>query len=110
MFRSFSLGTALATILALAAAPASAQITVLSQGENFSVQRDRADTGNIVGGGAVEVWSQGETVQIRHRDPAYAERAPGIPVPVGGANGDIAYLQPGHASSLVAEMPGSSPG
>jgi hypothetical protein len=110
MFRSFSIGTALVTMFALAAAPASAQITVLSQGENFAVQRDPADTGNIVGGGAVEVLSQGETVQIRHRDPAYAERGPGIPVAVGGSNGDIVYLPPGNALSLLAEMPGSAPG
>jgi hypothetical protein len=110
MFRSFSFGTALATVLVLAAAPASAQITVLSQGENFSVQRESADTGNIVGGGAVEVLGQGETVQIRHRDPAYAERGPGIPVAVGGSNGDIVYLPPGNASSLLAEMPGAVPG
>jgi hypothetical protein len=109
MFRSFSLGASLAVILALGVAPASAQITVLSQGETFAVQRDPADTGNIVGGGAVEVLNQGETVSIRHRDPAYAERAPGIPVAVGGSNGDIVYLSPGSASSLVAEMRGSSP-
>jgi hypothetical protein len=109
MFRSISFGTALAAILALAA-PASAQITVLSQGENFSVQRDPADTGNIVGGGRVEVLSQGENTSIRHRDPAYAERGPGIPFQVGGGNGDIVYLPPGHASSLMAAMPGSSPG
>lgn len=109
MFRSFSFGTALATMLALAA-PAGAQITVLSQGESFAVQRDPADTGNVVGGGAVEVLNQGENLRIRHRDPAYAERAPGLPVPVGGNNGDIVYLPPGHASSLAALMQGSSPG
>jgi alpha/beta superfamily hydrolase len=110
MFRSFSFGAAFATILAMAAAPASAQVTVLSQGENFAVQRDAADAGNIVGGGAVEVASQGEDIRIRHRDPAYAERAPGIPFQVGGGNGDVVYLQPGNASSLLAAMPGSSPG
>jgi hypothetical protein len=110
MFRNISFGTALATMLALAAAPASAQITVLSQGESFAVQRAPADTGNIVGGGAVEVLGQGENFRIRHRDPAYAERAPGIPVPVGGANGDIVYLPPGNASSLAAVTQGSSPG
>ncbi|MFC7556462.1 hypothetical protein ACFQU7_35880 [Pseudoroseomonas wenyumeiae] len=109
MFRSISLGVAFATILALAA-PAGAQITVLSQGENFSVRRDAADTGNIVGGGAVEVLSQGENIGIRHRDPTFAERAPGIPFQVGGSNGDIVYLPSGWASSLVAAMPGSSPG
>jgi hypothetical protein len=53
---------------------------------------------------------QGENFRIRHRDPAYAERAPGIPVPVGGANGDIVYLPPGNASSLAAVTQGSSPG
>jgi hypothetical protein len=110
MFRSFSISTALAAILALAAAPAHAQVTVLSQGENFAVQRDAADAGNIVGGGAVEVSSQGENIRIRHRDPAYAERAPGIPFQVGGGNGDVVYLQPGHASSLVAATQGASPG
>jgi len=110
MFRIMSFGAALAAILALGAAPASAQITVLSQGETFAVQRDPADTGNIVGGGSVEVLSQGENVRIRHRDPAYVERAPGIPVAVGGSNGDIAYLPPGNASSLLAEMPGTAPG
>jgi hypothetical protein len=110
MFRSFSFGTALATVLALAAVPASAQIIVLSQGENFSVQRDAADTGNIVGGGVVDVLGQGENVRIRYHEPSYAKRAPGIPVEVGGSNGDIVYLAPGNASTLVAEMQGSSPG
>jgi hypothetical protein len=110
MFRSFSFGTALATILALAAVPASAQITVLSQGESFAVQRAPADTGNIVGGGAVEVLSQGENGRIRYRDPSYAERAPGIPFQVGGSNGDIVYLPTGSASSLVATVQGSAPG
>jgi hypothetical protein len=109
MLRSISFGAAFATIIAFAA-PASAQITVLSQGENFFVQRDPSDTGNIVGGGRVEVLNQGENFSIRHRDPAYAERGPGIPFQVGGGNGDVVYLQPDNASSLVAAMPGLSPG
>jgi hypothetical protein len=110
MVPSLSLGAAFATLLALAAAPASAQITVLSQGENFAVQRNAADAGNIVGGGAVALADQGENLRIRHRDPAFAGRAPGIPFQVGGSHGDIVYLQPHHASGLVAAMPGASPG
>jgi CRP-like cAMP-binding protein len=110
MFRNASLSAALVAMLALAAAPANAQITVLSQGESFAVQRDPADTGSIVGGGSVEVLAQGENVRIRHVDPTYSEPAPGIPVAVGGSNGDVVYLPPNNAASLVAEMPGASPG
>ena len=109
MFRSFSFGAALVTMLAVAA-PAGAQITVVSQGESFAVQRDPADTGNAVGGGAVEVLNQGENLRIRHRDPAYAERSPGLPVAVGGNNGDIVYLPLGSASNLAAVTQVASPG
>jgi hypothetical protein len=109
MFRSISFGAAFATILALSA-PASAQIVVLSQGENFSVQRNPSDEGNIVGGGSVQVLGQGENVQIRHLDPSYAEHAPGIPFQVGGRHGDVVYLSPDNASSLVAALENTSPG
>lgn len=101
---------ALVALVGLTATPASAQIAVISQGENFVAERADGDTGNIVGGGLVEVLGQGENVRIRHRDPAFAERAPGIPVAVGGSRGDIVYLPPRQASSLAALMGGTAPG
>ncbi|MFC3126097.1 hypothetical protein ACFOD4_13600 [Pseudoroseomonas globiformis] len=110
MIRSFSLAASVATLLAFGAAPASAQITVLSQGENFSVHRDAIDTGNIVGGGSVDVLGRGENARIHHRDPAYTERAPGIPVAVGGSNGDIVYVAPSAPTSLAARSQAPSPG
>jgi hypothetical protein len=102
MSRKTSFRFASIIALLLAASPAGAQIVVLSQGESFAVQRESRDNGNLVGGGAVDVLSQGENFRARHRDPAFAERAPGIPVAVGGSNGDIVYLAPGAATDVMA--------
>lgn len=104
MSRKTSFRLAAAIALLFAASPAGAQIVVLSQGESFAVQREARDNGNLAGGGAVDVLSQGENFQTRHRGPAFAGRAPGIPVPVGGANGDIVYLSPGASTSAMAMM------
>jgi len=105
MIRKTSFGLAsILTTFWLAASPANAQIIVLSQGETFAAQRDPADDGNVVGGGAIDVLSQGENFRVQHRDPAFAERAPGIPVQVGGSGGEIVYLPLETSRGLVAMM------
>jgi hypothetical protein len=94
--------TAFRTLLAAAAllgATASstafaAPLSVVNQGENFSVQYEAGFTGNIVGGGAVRVAGQGESQEIRYSDSRFDYRAAGIPVFTGGSEGDVAYLPP----------------
>lgn len=93
---------AAAALISLSAASAfAAPLTVVSQGENFSVQYDAGHTGNIVGGGAIRVLGQGESQQFVHVDLSSANRAAGIPVFTGGSEGDVVYL-PTSASSMMA--------
>jgi hypothetical protein len=87
---------AAAALISLSSASAFADpLTVSSQGENFSVQYDAGEVGNIVGGGAIRVIGQGESQQIVHVDALSASRAVGIPVFTGGSEGDVAYLPAG---------------
>jgi hypothetical protein len=97
------IAAAAAALISLSAASAfAAPLTVLSQGETFAVQYDAGYTGNVVGGGAVRVSGQGESQQIAHVDPAFAHRAAGIPVFVGGSDGYVAYLPAAPSTSLMA--------
>jgi hypothetical protein len=90
--------TAFRTLLAAAAlvgATASAfaaPLSVVNQGENFSVQYEAGYTGNIVGGGAVRVAGQGESQEITYGDSRFAPHAAGIPAFTGGSEGDVAYV------------------
>jgi hypothetical protein len=85
---------AAATLLATAAAPTAfaAPLPVVNQGESFSVQYQDSYTGNIVGGGAVRIISQGESQQISYGNSRFAQHATGIPVFTDGSEGDVAYL------------------
>ena len=85
---------AAATLLATAAAPTAfaAPLPVVNQGESFSVQYQDSYTGNIVGGGAVRIISQGESQQISYGNSRFAQHAAGIPVFTGGSEGDVAYV------------------
>ena len=69
-----------------------APLSMVNQGEAFSVQYEEGYTGNIVGGGVTRVASQGENVQIAHLDSRFAQQPAGIPVFVGGSEGSIAYV------------------
>jgi hypothetical protein len=69
-----------------------APLSVVNQGEAFSVQYEEGYTGNIVGGGAVRVAGQGESQQIRYSDSHFAQHAAGIPVYTGGSEGDVVYV------------------
>ncbi|MCI0754719.1 hypothetical protein [Teichococcus vastitatis] len=92
------------SILALSALPAQAQIEVTNRGENFSVSRDPADDGNIVGGGTVVAIGRGENLSLSYQDPQFAERGPGIPYQVGGGNGDVVYLPPGLSARQLSML------
>ncbi|MBO1075442.1 hypothetical protein [Roseomonas marmotae] len=93
---------AAALLVSFSAASAFATpLTVLGQGENFSVQYEESYTGNIVGGGAVHVMGQGESQQIVHVEARFAPHAAGIPVFTGGSEGGVAYL-PATASAMAS--------
>lgn len=79
-----------------------APLSVVNQGESFSVQYEAGYTGNVVGGGAVRVTGQGEGQQITHADTSFARHAAGVPVFTGGSEGDVAYLPDVPSSSLMA--------
>jgi hypothetical protein len=92
--------TAFRTLLAAAAllggaassSAFAAPLSVVNQGEAFSVQYEEDYTGNIVGGGAVRVAGQGEGQQIRYSDNRFQQRAADIPVFTGGSEGDVTYV------------------
>ncbi|MCI0753661.1 hypothetical protein [Teichococcus vastitatis] len=84
---------AAAALMGLAAGSALAEpLTVNSQGENFAVTYDRAYTGNVVGGGAVQVENRGQNLRIVHQDPNFTRHSAGIPVFEGGSEGNVVYL------------------
>jgi hypothetical protein len=80
--------TAFRTLLAAAAlvgaSAFAAPLSVVNQGENFSVQYEAGYTGNIVGGG--------ESQEITYGDSRFAPHAAGIPAFTGGSEGDVAYV------------------
>jgi hypothetical protein len=100
--------TAFRTLLAAAAligASASAfasPLSVVNQGESFEVQYEAGSTGNIVGGGQVQVTGNGESQEIRYVDSRFAHRTAGIPVFVGGSEGSVAYRPVAPAAALMA--------
>lgn len=94
---------AAAALMGLAAGPALAEpLTVTGQGENFAVTYDRAYTGNVVGGGAVQVENRGQNVRIIHRDPSFARHSAGIPVFEGGSEGEVVYLPQAEGNTSLA--------
>jgi hypothetical protein len=92
--------TAFRTLLAAAAflgtavssSAFAAPLSMVNQGEAFSVQYEEGYTGNIVGGGAVRVAGQGESQQISYSDSRFEQHAAGIPVFTGGSEGDVAHV------------------
>lgn len=76
-------------------------LTILGQGENFAVEYAPGYSGNVVGGGHVRVFRNGENLEVQHHDDRFAMRSPGIPFFTGGSEGSIVYLPP-HSSSLTA--------
>ena len=101
MFRSAILSAAL-LMAGLAGAAQAQDLQVINQGEQFEVHYPAGYTGNIVGGGAVRVAGQGESQQIVHVDSRFVEHAAGIPVFVGGSEGNVAYLPVNQAQQFLA--------
>jgi hypothetical protein len=101
MFRTAIFSAAL-LMAGLAGAAQAQEMQVINQGEQFSVQYPAGYTGNIVGGGVVRVTGQGESQQIAHLDGRFVERPAGIPVFVGGSEGNVAYLPVGQAQQFLA--------
>ncbi|RKK01827.1 hypothetical protein EBE87_02575 [Pseudoroseomonas wenyumeiae] len=101
MFRSAILSAAL-LMTGLAGAAQAQELQVINQGEQFEVHYPAGYTGNIVGGGAVRVAGQGESQQIAHIDSRFVERSAGIPVFVGGSEGNVAYLSMDQAQQVLA--------
>ncbi|MFC7556633.1 hypothetical protein ACFQU7_37060 [Pseudoroseomonas wenyumeiae] len=100
---SFRTLLAAAALLGLSGATAfAAPLTVVNQGENFSVEYDAGYTGNIVGGGTVRVAGQGESQVIAYSNPSFAHRSAGIPVFTGGSEGGVAYLPAASSSAIAA--------
>jgi hypothetical protein len=98
---SFRTLLAAALLMGASSTAFAAPLTVVSQGENFSVQYEEGYTGNIVGGGAVQVTGQGESQQIAYANPGFANRSAGIPVFVGGSEGSVAYVPAMPSSSTL---------
>lgn len=92
------------TLLGFASlAHAQEPFTVTSEGENFAVHYSREYSGNILGGGFAEFEGQGRNSTIRYADPTVGQQAAGLPVDLGGGNGDVVYLPlPLRPSSLAA--------
>jgi len=84
--------------------PAGAQpLTVLDEGENFTVAYDPSYEGNVAGGGRVQIADDGEMLQIQYRDGSFAMQAPGVPVFIGGSEGNIAYLPSGNSVTVTTQ-------
>jgi hypothetical protein len=80
-----------------------APLTVVDQGEAFSVQHEAGYTSNIVGGGGtVSLTSNGESQEITYANASFAQRTAGIPVFVGGSEGNVAYAPAAPSASLMA--------
>jgi hypothetical protein len=97
MFRSAMMAALLVTGLA-GHAQAQEGMQVFNFGEEAHVDYPAGYTGNIVGGGAVRVAGQGESQQIAHLDSRFAQHPAGIPVFVGGSEGNVAYIPAGEST------------
>jgi hypothetical protein len=73
---------------------------VMSQGESFSVDYSN-DRNNIVGDGFATATG-GEDVHISYANPNIGNRAAGIPVFVGGSEGDVAYIVMPNSNTLAS--------
>jgi predicted secreted protein len=100
MFRTALLSAVLLTTGLVGAASAADSFPVSSQGESFSADYSH-DMNNIVGGGFARATG-GNDVRISYADPSIGNKAPGIPVFVGGSEGRIAYIAPSHSATLAA--------
>jgi predicted secreted protein len=90
MFRTALLSAVLLTTGLAGAASAADSFPVFSQGESFSADYSH-DMNNIVGGGFASA-SGGQDVRISYANPNIGNKAAGIPVFVGGSQGDVAYV------------------
>jgi hypothetical protein len=82
---------------------------VTNNGENVEIDYGPGPRGNIVGGGRVVVTGNGESMQIEHLDPQFAQQpVPGlVPVIVGsGENASVAYVPAGTSLSRLALIGG----
>jgi hypothetical protein len=101
MFRTALLSAALLTAGLTGAASAADVFPVMSQGESFSVDYSN-DMNNIVGGGFARAISGGQEVRISYANPNIGNKSPGIPVFVGGSEGNVAYLMAPGSTSLAS--------
>ncbi|EHL99655.1 hypothetical protein HMPREF9946_02999 [Acetobacteraceae bacterium AT-5844] len=99
-FHAVALSLVMAGGIMTMTSDARAEILVTGQGENFSVTYGPGHTGNVVGGGIVEVGSKNDP--RRYLDPSYARSAPGLPDDQGGQNGDVVYIAPSGAPTNFA--------
>lgn len=91
-----------AALAGLFGAAQAAPLSVTGQGENFGVTYADDHRGNILGGGAVRVEGNSRDLRIVHEDSRFTRRARGIPVDLGGGNGDLAYLPAPVAAGMIA--------
>jgi hypothetical protein len=75
-------------------------LTVTGTGENFAVEYGAGHSGNIVGGGAVELRGGAQDGLIVYRDASFAQRG-GIAMDPGG-EGQLVYLPPVPSSTLMS--------
>jgi hypothetical protein len=99
-FRTLLAATAL--LGAATAAASAAPLAVTSQGESFAVEYAPDYTGNIVGGGFVRTEGNNRSLRIIHEDASFARQSAGIPVFIGGSEGNVAYLPASGASNTLA--------
>jgi hypothetical protein len=93
--------TALLTAGFAGAASAAEIFPVMSKGESFSVDYSH-DQNNIVGGGFASANGGGQEVRISYADPSIGNKPAGIPVFVGGMQGNVAYIVMPHATALAS--------
>jgi hypothetical protein len=101
MFRTALLSAVLLTTGLAGGASAAEVFPVTSQGESFSVDYSH-DQNNIVGGGFARASGGGQDVRISYADPSIGNKAPGIPVFVGGSEGRIAYITAPASTTLAS--------
>jgi nitrous oxidase accessory protein NosD len=89
------------TFNGLAAAAQAQDITVMSQGENFSVQYSPEYPGNIVGGGEIVSIVGGREGYVVY-DSANHVASHGIPSFTGGSEGDVIYTPAGTTTIIAA--------
>jgi hypothetical protein len=73
------------------AAALATPLTVTGTGENFAVAYAPSYTGNIVGGGVVASETRGKDNRVAYAQANHSMTS-GIPVFVGGSEGNVAYL------------------